>query len=80
MAKRAGIVVTSGIAVAEISAAFHRKFREGAVDRDVFKALRGQFQHDLSSGLWRLIAPTEALFEECAPSFHAWTNRFSCEP
>ena len=31
LAKKAGAVVTSGIAVAEISAAFHRKFREGAV-------------------------------------------------
>ena len=69
MAKRAGIVVTSGIAVAEISAAFHRKSREGAVDQDVFKALRGQFQHDLSSGIWRLIAPTEALLEEVRALF-----------
>jgi predicted nucleic acid-binding protein len=69
VAKRGGIVVTSGIAVAEISAAFHRKFREGAVDQDVFKALQGQFQHDLSSGLWRLIAPTEALLEEVRALF-----------
>lgn len=63
LAEKAGVVVTSGIAVAEVSAAFHRKFREGAVDRDVFEALHGQFQHDLNSGLWRLIGPTEALLE-----------------
>jgi predicted nucleic acid-binding protein len=61
LARTAGIVVTSGIAVAEVSAAFHRKFREGALDLDVFEALHGQFQHDLENGLWRLIAPTEAL-------------------
>ena len=64
LAKKVGVVVTSGIAVAEISAAFHRKFREGAVDHNVFKALQGQFQHDLKNGLWRLIGPTEALLEE----------------
>src|SRR5438128_3713646 len=63
LARNAGIVVTSGIAVAEISAAFHRKFREGAVDHDVFKALHGQFQHDLTNVLLRLIVPTEALIE-----------------
>lgn len=43
---------------------FHRKFREGSVDQDVFKALQGQFQHDLGAGLWRLAGPTEALLEE----------------
>jgi predicted nucleic acid-binding protein len=64
LAKNAGIVVTSGIAVAEVSAAFHRKFREGAVKRDVFAALHGQFEHDLTNGLWRLIGPTEALLEQ----------------
>jgi len=69
LAKNAGIVVTSGIAVAEISAAFHRKFREGAVDRDVFDALHGQFRHDLTNGLWRLIGPTEALLEQVRTFF-----------
>ena len=69
VAERAGIVVTSGIAAAEVSAAFHRKLREGAVDQGVFKALQGQFQHDLGAGLWRLIAPTEALLEEVSALF-----------
>jgi len=64
VAAAAGIVVTSGIALAEIPAAFHRKFREESVDRYVFKALQGQFEHDVSNGLWRLIATTEALLED----------------
>ena len=69
LTRNAGIVVTSGIAVAEISAAFHRKYREGALERNVFRALHGQFQHDLTNGLWRLIGPTEALLEEVRTFF-----------
>ena len=69
LARNAGIVATSGIAVAEVCAAFHRKFREGAVDQAVYKALQGQFQHDLNTGLWRLIGPTEALLEEVRSLF-----------
>ena len=69
LARSAGVVVTSGIALAEISAAFHRKFREGAVDQSVFQALQGQFQHDVNSGLWRFIGPTEALLEEVRALF-----------
>ena len=64
VATKAGIVVTSGVAVAEVSAAFHRKLREDAVNLQVFNALNGQFQYDLENGLWRLIAPTEALLEQ----------------
>ena len=69
VARRAGIVVTSGIAVAEVSAAFHRKLREDAVDLDVFKALHGQFQYDLGNELWRLIPPTEVLLEQVRALF-----------
>ena len=61
LARDAGVVVTSGIAVAEVSAAFHRKYREGAVTSGVFKALQGQFAHDLEHGLWTLAGPSEAL-------------------
>ena len=61
VARSAGRVVTSGIAVAEVSAAFHRKHREGAVDRTVHKGLQGQFEYDLEHGLWTLVGPTEVL-------------------
>jgi len=64
LARTSRIVVTSGIALAEISAAFHRKLREGAVERDAFDALHGQFAHDLKEGLWRLIGPTEDVLEQ----------------
>ena len=69
LAMTAGAVVSSGIAVAEVSAAFHRKFREGDVRRDVFDALQGQFQHDLDQGLWRLIWPTEDLLQQVRKLF-----------
>lgn len=69
LAGSAGAVVTSGIAIAEVSAAFHRKFREGALDRPVFKALQGQFAHDVESGLWRLAGPTEALLRDVQAAF-----------
>jgi predicted nucleic acid-binding protein len=69
LAAQAGIVVTSGIAVAEVSAAFHRKFREGALERTVFKALQGQFENDVEQGLWKLVGPSEALLQEVQALF-----------
>lgn len=69
LAARAGVVVTSGIAVAEVSAAFHRKFREGAVTPGAFRALQGQFEHDIEAGLWTCIGPTEALLAEARDLF-----------
>ena len=64
LAKRAGTVATSGIAVAEVAAAFHRKLREGSIDVPVFEALQGQFHHDVTRGLWTLIEPTPALLQQ----------------
>jgi predicted nucleic acid-binding protein len=74
LAGSAGVVVTSGIAVAEVSAAFHRKLREGSIEQPVFRALQGQFTHDLDAGLWRLAAPTEALLREVQSSFARLTS------
>ncbi len=75
LAKKAGIVVSSGIAVAEVSAAFHRKFREGSIDRSVLGALNGQFQADLIHGLWRLAGPTEALLDQVRVLFSRLDRR-----
>jgi len=64
LAREMGRVVTSGVAVAEVSAAFHRKLRERAVEHDVFEALMGQFEQDLEDGLWYLAGPSEDLFRQ----------------
>jgi predicted nucleic acid-binding protein len=69
LARRAGTVVTSGVALAEVAAAFHRKLREGSIDRDVFDALQGQFEHDAAHGLWTLVGPTPAVLEQVRALF-----------
>jgi len=69
VARSAGAVVSSGIAVVEVSATFHRKLREGAIELRVLRALQGQFAHDLDVGLWRLAGPTEALLREAQAAF-----------
>jgi predicted nucleic acid-binding protein len=69
VARSAGAVVSCGIAVVEVSAAFHRKLREGAIEARVLKALQGQFGHDLDTGLWRLVGPTEAVLREAQAAF-----------
>jgi predicted nucleic acid-binding protein len=69
VARTAGLVVTSAVAAAEIAAAFHRKFREGAIDREVFDALNEQFQHDLNNGLWRMVSLTDALLQQVSVLF-----------
>ena len=63
-AQSTGIVVSSGVALAEVSAAFHRKLRESSINRTTFDALNGQFRHDLTNGLWQLVPPTEALLDQ----------------
>lgn len=75
LAWTSGVVVSSGIAVAEVSAAFHRKLREAAVTPAVFKALQGQFVHDVDEGLWKLADPTAALLREVQAAFSRLNRR-----
>lgn len=63
LARQTGTVVSSAIAIPEISAAFHRKLREGALEARSFKALQGQFAHDLTTGLWTLIPVTDVILD-----------------
>jgi predicted nucleic acid-binding protein len=69
LASASGVVVSSGMVVAEVSAAFRRKLREGAVTPAVFKALQGQFVHDLDEELWKLAGPTDALLRDVQAVF-----------
>ena len=69
LARSAGAVVSSCIAVVEVSAAFHRNLREGAIELRVLRALQGQFTHDLDTGLWRLAGPTEAVLRDAQAAF-----------
>ena len=71
LAAGAGKVASSSIAVAEVSAAFHRKWREGGIKPADFNALRGQFQHDLSDGLWSLVPITDDLLGAAQDLFGA---------
>ena len=69
LARRAGTVATSGIALAEVAGAFHRKLREGSIDSHTFEALQGQFHHDVTRGLWMLIGPTPAVLQQVRALF-----------
>ena len=69
LARTSGVVMSSGITLTEVSAAFHRKWREGWVTAGVFKALQGQFVHDANAGLWKLAHPTEALLRDVQAAF-----------
>jgi predicted nucleic acid-binding protein len=75
LARASGVVVSSGIVIAEVAAAFHRKLREGAVPPAVFKALQGQFAHDVDEGLWKLVDPTEALLRDVRAAFARLNKR-----
>ncbi len=69
LSRTAGRITSSAIAVAEVSAAFHRKLREGALQTAAFKALQGQFAHDLKIGLWTLIPVNDVLLDDVRTLF-----------
>jgi predicted nucleic acid-binding protein len=59
LAQQAGKVVSSAIALPEVSAAFHRNLRENAIKPGTFQALLGQFSQDLKAGMWKLVPITD---------------------
>ncbi|MGB7156553.1 MAG: type II toxin-antitoxin system VapC family toxin [Tepidisphaeraceae bacterium] len=69
LTRSAGRVVSSAIAVAEVSSAFHRKLREGAVNAEAHAALQGQFAHDVRAGVWGMIPITDVLLENVRTLF-----------
>lgn len=58
----AGCLVTGK---AEVTATFHRKFREGIVDVHGFHLLCAQFETDCASGLWQWHPVDDALLHSC---------------
>lgn len=69
LARTAGQVVSSTIAQVEVCSAFHRKLREGSIKESVFKALQGQFAHDVDSGLWTMVPVTDVLLKAAQDLF-----------
>jgi hypothetical protein len=59
------------IGKAEVIAVFHRKLREGIVDKNGFHLLCDQFDADCASGLWRWRAVDETLLTASARRFRA---------
>jgi predicted nucleic acid-binding protein len=69
LAQQAERVVTSAIAIAEVSAAFHRNGREGSMSLKGVASLQGQFDYDTRSGLWTMRPVSEAMLENVAKLF-----------
>lgn len=51
---------------AETLAAFHRKFREGAINSNELKILLGQFEKECEAGAFRWLAVSEAVIARVA--------------
>lgn len=55
----------------EVTAVFHRKFREGIVDLAGFHLLCDQFESDCANGLWHWMPMNDALTGRCSQRFRA---------
>jgi uncharacterized protein len=53
----------------EVAAAFHRKFREGALDAGAFREVMAQFDDDCGQGLWTWLPLTTGLAAKAAAAF-----------
>ena len=68
---RNGSIGCLALGQAEVTAVFHRKFREGFVDTDGFHLLCDQFEADCASGLWQWRAVDDALLASVGRRFRA---------
>jgi predicted nucleic acid-binding protein len=63
LAASATTLVVSAIARAEFVAALHRKRRDGVVTTAQLRAAVGQFEVDVSTGVWTLVPCGDAILE-----------------
>ena len=64
--QRADSLATSAWSLAEVTCAFHRNFREGALDATQFHWTVRKFREHVEVGLWTLIPVTEAVLARLA--------------
>jgi predicted nucleic acid-binding protein len=64
--QRADSLATSAWSLAEVMCAFHRNFRDGALDGTRFQRTVQTFREHVEMGLWTLIPVTEAVLARLA--------------
>lgn len=64
LAQRAGPVCSSALAIAEVSAAFHRNLREGGIARKTFDGAVGQFSLDVANNVWNFSPITIKILDD----------------
>lgn len=69
LAEGEGRVSCSIIGQAEVAQVFHRKFREGHINRSDTRALFAQLEADRTIGLWTWLPLTEDLIAETIAAF-----------
>ena len=61
LVRRAGLVASSALALAEVQCVFHRKVREGSLTADMAAALCRAFLAHVDEGFWTLVPVRESL-------------------
>jgi predicted nucleic acid-binding protein len=56
--REAELPVSSALAIAEVTCAFHRRFREGNLTGDLFREVLGSFLKHVEAGAWSM-APVD---------------------
>jgi len=68
-------VASLSLARLELAAAFHRKLREGQIDKSVHTALVGQFSDDNLASHWTWLAADQTLLDTAVKGFDALSPR-----